>query len=319
MYKSYRVPFHRVDLGLSVADMKEIESMLRNGNVVSGVWTDVLEKHFVENSRAKYAIACSSCTQGLIHTLDAAKFKRGTVAIPNFTWTSTYEASRRNFNTTIFCDIDRDSWLIKPVSAVDLIIAVDTFGNQANVYSDIPVVYDAAHGYGLDDLGGRGLAEVVSLAMTKTVTGMQGGVVLTNDEKLYNKLRERVALSSKITEVGAYIAYTSALKYSQNQKNRLHIIGEYLSRLDVEYELQKINECSNHSVFAILLESEEKRNRVEWAFHDNSIEPKVYYEPMIDSELHVNTNEVYSRIIALPVWNGVERYIPEICEIINAA
>jgi len=319
MYKPYRVPFNQVDLGLTVDDMKVIGEILRSGNVVGGVWTDRLERQFCTEFNVEYAVSCSSCTQGLINTLDAAEFKRGTVAMPVFTWGSTYEASRRNFNTTVFCDIDRDSWLIKPISGVDLIIAVDTFGNQANVCSDIPVIYDAAHGFGLDNLGRRGLAEVVSLAMTKAVTGMQGGIVLTNEKVLGERLREKTALVSKITEVNAFVAFTSMLQYPRNQHIRREIIGEYLVNLDIDYELQEIKECSNNSVFSILLENTEKRNRIVDIFYNRSIEAKVYYKPIISSELYVNTNEVYSRILALPVWNGVQKYIPEICEIINNA
>jgi dTDP-4-amino-4,6-dideoxygalactose transaminase len=282
-----------MNLNINLKDLINIEEILSSGQVVKGKYINKLEENFKEMYEVKHAIACASCTAGLTIALDAGGFSNKLVALPAFTWPSTYYAVSNNYNYPLFCDIDEKTWLTKPRlegfngrsmqrEKTDLIVAVDTFGNRCpKLETDIPVIYDAAHGFGLVGLGNRGLAEVVSFSFTKTVTGMQGGMILTNDDELAMKSRKLVNLYAKLTELNAYVCY------------------------------------HNLSVFSILLWDNKKRDRVAGQFIKNGIEVKIYYKPLVDSL--PKTNRVYDKIISLPTWRGVEEHVPEICEIINNA
>ncbi len=313
------IPFHKVKIRVALPELLEIKEILDSGQVVNGPWTEKLEQHFKDQTGVKYAIACANCTSGLLAVVDSLGYGTKTVALPSFTWPSTNFAVRHNNAWPIYCDIDKDTWIVKPPEdrGVDALIVVDTFGNQANVDFPKPVIYDAAHGYGLPRLGKRGLAEVVSLAMTKAVTGMQGGVILTDHKGLARVLRKDIRTYAKITEISAYLALESTRDYEKELERRHKAVEMYCNLLNDPYEIQKIPEKTNLSVFAILLEDRAKRDRVAKAFRKLGIEVKIYYEP-ITMGLK-NTNDVYSRIIALPTWDGVEDQIPSICRVINNA
>ena len=313
------IPFHKVKIKADVQDLLEIKEILDSGQVVNGPWTEKLEQHFIDMTGAYYAIACASCTAGLVAVVDSLGYGTKKIALPSFTWPSTNFAVRHNNAWPIYCDIDKDTWIIKPPSdyGVDVLMVVDTFGNQADIDFPKPVIYDAAHGYGLPKLGKRGLAEVVSLAMTKAVTGMQGGVILTDHKGLARNLRKHIKTFAKITEINAYLALESTKDYDKELERRYNVVEMYCNLLNDPYEIQEIPEKTNLSVFAILLEDRAKRDRVAKAFREIGIEVKIYYEPVTTGLK--NTDDIYSRIIALPTWDGVEDEIPAICRVINHA
>lgn len=312
-----RIPFHKMNLKMELKDLINIEDILTSGQVVNGKYTYYLEEHIKTMCKVKYAIACTSCTAGLTIALDAGGFTHGKVSMPAFTWPSTFYAARNNNNVTVFCDVNYDTWLAEPSEEADLIIAVDTFGSMIELETDTPVIYDAAHGFGLDRLGNRGIAEVVSFSYTKAVTGMQGGVILTNDGKLARKARKLVNLYAKLTEINSYICLKSIEDYNANCIKRWDAVEMYCSLLDDPYQIQEIPKQTNLSVFSILLENKEKKDRVAEKFIKNGIEVKIYYKPLANTL--ENTNQIYRQIISLPTWDGVEKHIPEICEIINNA
>lgn len=318
----YRIPFHKMNLKLDEYDLFEIGEIINKGQVVNGKWAERLENHFKNEFNVKHAIACSSCTQGLFFAVDAVLPNYGVVGMPAFTWPSTYFAARQHNNGINFLDINKDTWIVdlelleKYLNNFDLVIAVDIFGSNADIKLDCPVIYDAAHGYGLQNLGHRGLVEVVSLAMTKTVTAMQGGMVLTNDDKLASTMRENIKMFAKITEVNAYVALQSIKDFKKDLDRKIDVILQYEEGIDSYFVPQFVKE-TNYSVYAIMLQDQEKRDRIVEKFNEKGIEAKVYYKPLI--KFLPETDYVYSRILALPIWKGVERYIPEICEIINNA
>ena len=204
--------------------------------------------------------------------------------------------------------------MILPKEKVDFALPVDIFGNQYPKI-DIPSVYDAAHGYGLPLLGKRGLAEVVSLSFTKEVTGMQGGIILTNSEELYEKMIEERDLSSKMCEFNAIIALNSMEDYHKHIIEKNRCIQKYveLIKKGVFYQVRK--SVSNDSVFAIVFPSKILRDRVADFFSRSGIEAKIYYKPLISGL--PNTDWLYNRILALPTYPEVYDNIPFICELIN--
>lgn len=313
------VPFHKMNLKTSPEELLVIKRILKSGQVVNGAWTRMLEKQFKKGACVKHAIACSSATAGLTIAVKAADWdKKGyDIALPAFTWPSTmYAIDCCKIATPIFTDVDPKTWCMTSVpEEADAAIVVDTFGNRAEVDTDKPIIYDAAHAYGLVGLGNRGIAEVVSLAMTKAVTGMQGGVILTNDDLLAEKAREMVKMFAKITEINAYIALTSMEDYDESLTKRFNVVKKYCELFNISYELQEIPVKTNLSVFAILMENKEKRDRAVTILKELGVETKVYYKPLVTG--FPNTDNIYSRILALPTWAGIEKHILEICVAIN--
>jgi dTDP-4-amino-4,6-dideoxygalactose transaminase len=205
---------------------------------------------------------------------------------------------------------------------VDAFLPVDVFGNKSFIETNLPVIYDAAHGYGLSDLGQRGNAEVISFSYTKIVQGMQGGAILTNDDALAEKCRIMVHRYGKITELNAYIVLKSIGDYCDNRSAREEIIIEYHTLIKVPRKEQVIQTETNYSVYAILLETTETRDKIYDALVKNDVETKIYYQPVVEDteyfrRAYPNTFDIYSRILALPVYPDLE--VEPICKIINEA
>ncbi len=315
-----QIQYSKPTISLDEEEYKEIRAVLESGWVSIGKHVEELENEFKRRYNVKHAIACSCCTQGLVIALKAAGWRNKRIAVPAFTWPSTIFAIESNIgNVPLFCDIDAETWLIDLATlddeSYDVVLAVDTFGNQAEVDTDKPVIYDAAHGFDLEKLGHRGVAEVVSFSFTKVVTASEGGMILTNHDDIAKTAYELRRLSSRMEEINAIIALSSINKYKANRDIKNDIIEGYKKGLDFNYTLQRIPECTNNSVFSILLNNSYARDAAVTELNSNGIEVKTYYEPMVEGL--VNTDQIYSRIISLPMYDEIVPEVDRICELMN--
>jgi dTDP-4-amino-4,6-dideoxygalactose transaminase len=317
------VQFGNPRIQTSIQISREINAIIDSGWVSIGEYVDAVESHFRKLTGVRHAIACSSATTGLIIAVKAAGWKDKGVALPTFTWPSTLYALQCNNNTPVFCDIDRNTWLPNyPNShSVEKVIAVDMFGSSAE-HCDLvkrinpnDVIYDAAHGYGLSGLGKRGLAEVVSLSFTKVVTAMEGGVILTDDDQLAEIAIELRRLSGRMGEINALMCLESINMYRPNET--IDVINKYKKHITVPHKCQDIVNDTNNSVFSVLFESTPVRDAIRIALARAYIETKVYYDPLKKGFPH--TEDVYSRILSLPIHKGVSAWQDSIIKIINTA
>jgi dTDP-4-amino-4,6-dideoxygalactose transaminase len=316
LHRTYR--FSQPVFRLGGSERRALREILRTGWVSNGEHVRRLERHFIERFGVKHAIACANCTQGLVIAVRAAGLAGARVALPAFTWPSTLYALLLNHCTPIFADIDADSWLIDLRSVrrrFDAVVAVDTFGNEAAVRAHVPVIYDAAHGYGLPRLGRRGIAEVVSLSFTKLPTAGEGGVILTNDTVLAREALELRRLSSRMLELSAVLGLSSIAHYNEYQLQKLQVIERYRKLLRVPFTEQAVPSVTNHSVFAIRFESPRLRDQVHRALSEQGFETKIYYDPLVRTL--PNTEHVYRRVLALPAYPQMIGKVRRICGIID--
>ena len=318
------VNYHRSYVSLKESTKKDIIRSIEEGNVVRGKNVYNLERMFMKKFDVRHAIACNTCTSGLIIALKVlcgklyAKHNSMHVSLPAFTWFSTGYAVDCSGVDKNFVDINKDTWLAEPDPVSEAIfVSVDVFGSMSKPYAGSEVLYDAAHGFGLSELGHRGIIEVVSLSFTKIVQGMQGGVILTEDDYLAEDMKDYVNNYAKLCETNAAVAIQSMNDFEKNNEQRRRNIDYYRSNLNINFTEQKIPYETNYSVYAILFDSMIERDKVISCLESNDVETKVYYKPLIDTL--PNTNDVYSRILALPVYPGVEEHLPFICKTINEA
>ena len=165
------------------------------------------EESFAQAVGAKFAIALSSCTAALHVALMALGIGPGDeVIVPPYTWGQSVASVLFSGATVVFADIKPKTQAIDPNSIVSritkktkAIIPVHIFGNPADMdaISDIAkrnrikVVSDAAQAFGArlhgKEMGGFGDAAGYSLGRGKAVCGGEGGVMVTNDEDLYER------------------------------------------------------------------------------------------------------------------------------------
>jgi dTDP-4-amino-4,6-dideoxygalactose transaminase len=303
-----------------------IDGVLGSGWVSIGEYVEALESFFRGACGVKYAIGCSSATQGLVIALKAAGwgssergYDRTAVNLPAFTWPSTLYAVDCIGGEPILHDMDPDTWLMEePHHNHGKLLLVDTFGNMAENFDGFAkknTIVDAAHGFGLPLLGKRGIAEVVSLSFTKVVTGMEGGMILTDDDELAATAIELRRLTARMGEINALVAMQSIENYDPAKIRS--VVNHFKKHITVPFRCQEVPNCTNNSVFSLRFKSTVTRDAIRIALERAGIETKVYYDPL--ERGHTETEKLYGTILSIPTHGDVWGFEDEIIEIINTA
>lgn len=185
---------------------RELMEVLDSGWVQYGPKVQEFEQKFAEYVGAKYAVATNSATSALDLCLKAYGIKGGELITPAFTFVSDAIVGEWNDMDVTFADIDPRTFCIDPESLVitdntKAIIAVDSHGRLADIEgirkkcmeavgtSNHPlIIEDAAHAMYTPGVG-KGDITVYSFQAVKTLPIFDGGMITTNDERIYNKLR----------------------------------------------------------------------------------------------------------------------------------
>lgn len=313
------------------ADDSKIRQILRSGQVTNGNYCRLLEEKIKEVSGAEYAVVTNSCTTGLWlaqRALGFFKKKNGLwekrIAVPAFTWTSTHW----NIRNPVFVDCNPSSWNVNRIpNGVDGAVVTHVFGNKCEVEANVPVMADAAHALGLH-FNPDYVAEVYSLAPSKTFSGMEGGVVVTNSKALAHELNEDVKWAGRLGEVNAVVALSSL----EDWKKKLTVKKEiaHYCMDDLPFQFQDCNRrvyepdtvmlngkvaitkrtevCeSTHNEVGVLFPSKAMRDYVQRNI--KGVETRIRYRPdeRCSAKTAPNAWSIYDRILNVPSWIGVER------------
>lgn len=190
-------------------DIQAVVEALRSDWITTGPKVAKFEEVFAEYLGAKYAVSFSSGTAALHGAAYAAGLKSGDEAITTpmtFCATSNcilYQAAR-----PVFADVFPDTLNIDPIeienkisTKTKAIIPVDYAGHPADLDDIIDissrkkliVIEDACHALGAtyknQKIGSISHMTVFSFHPVKHITTGEGGMVVTNDEKFFNKLK----------------------------------------------------------------------------------------------------------------------------------
>ena len=195
-----------------VLDEDEIEavaSSLRNGWLTTGPVAKEFEAEFARRSGVKHAVALSSCTAALHVGLHALGVGTGDeVVMPSLTFVAGAQCTLELGATPVFADIDPETLCITPetIAAVvtektKVIVPMPYGGRPLDIASimafarerGIAVLEDAAHAAGMLDRGEwsgtRSDAAAYSFYATKNLTSAEGGMLLTNDDRIAERAR----------------------------------------------------------------------------------------------------------------------------------
>lgn len=200
------LPFSRPDM--EPADIDAVVAVLRSGWITTGPRCADLEAAFCERVGSRHAVAVTSATAALHLYLHALGIGPGDEVItPSMTWVSTVNLIRLAGAQPVFVDVDRDTLmvtaetlaaaltertrLIVPVHFAGAPLDLDPIRSLA-AGAGVAIVEDAAHALGSTYQGreiGNGGTAIFSLQAIKNVTGAEGGVVVTDDDALAERLR----------------------------------------------------------------------------------------------------------------------------------
>ncbi|MCK9782607.1 UDP-4-amino-4-deoxy-L-arabinose aminotransferase [Proteus columbae] len=203
---SHFLPFSRPAIGDE--EIKAVEDVLRSGWITTGPQNHQLEQNFCEKFGSKHAIAVCSATAGMHVVLMAMGIGAGDEVItPSQTWVSTINIITLLGAEPVMVDVDRDTLM---VSAEDVkkaitprtkaIIPVHYAGAPCDLdalrkvaqEAGIPLIEDAAHAIGTryknEWIGEKGTS-IFSFHAIKNVTCAEGGLVVTDNDELANRVR----------------------------------------------------------------------------------------------------------------------------------
>ncbi len=236
-------PLHvgRPNLGNREHFLRRMEDMLdRRCFSNNGPFVREFEARIAEFIGVKHCVAMCNATIGLAIAIRAMDLQ-GEVLLPAYTFVSTAHVLQWQRIKPVFVDLDPVTHnicpkalerAISPRSAA--VIGVHVWGRPCDTVNiariaksyDIPVLYDAAHAFGCSHqgrmIGTFGSCEVFSFHATKFLNSFEGGAVVTNDERLAERLRYmrnfgftgydcvlELGINGKMTEACAAMGVTS--------------------------------------------------------------------------------------------------------------
>lgn len=186
-----------------------MSAALRSNWISGGPFVEKFEQAFRDRFGSGHAIALSNGTAALQLSYLALGLKAGDeVVIPGFGFMAAANVALQLGLRPVFCDVDPQTWCMR-ASDVDAvltprtkaIVAIHSYGNCCDIpellqlaeRNGLVVVEDAAEALGsrIDcrHAGSLGSIGTYSFHATKTITTGEGGMVVTDDDRLAERLR----------------------------------------------------------------------------------------------------------------------------------
>jgi len=200
------------------------------------------EDKFKEYINCKFSLATSSCTGAINLAFATIGLKPGDeVIVSEFSWITAVSPITYFGAKPIFVDILKDSWCMDPkkieeaiTNKTKAILVTHLYGNLAEMDEimeiakkhNLYVIEDAAEALGSTYKGKKagsiGDIGVFSFHGAKTCTTGEGGMLVTNDEKLFKKAQ---TLNNGGREVGGEVFYAKILGYKYKMSNFQAALG----------------------------------------------------------------------------------------------
>lgn len=193
---------------LDQADYDAVLDVLKSDYLTCGPKISELEAKLCEITGAKYAVVCSNGTAALHMAVMAAGIGEGDELITTpITFAASANCALYCGAKPVFADINEKTYNISPdsieehiTSATKAVVAVDYTGQAVELdriqeickKHKLVLIEDAAHSIGTK-YNGKGVGSIADMTTfsfhpVKTITGGEGGAVLTNNEEYYKKL-----------------------------------------------------------------------------------------------------------------------------------
>lgn len=322
----------------------EREFLTNNGPLVQE-----LELKLKEYLGLKNLLYLSNGTIALQIAIKALGLKGEIITTP-FSYVATTSSIVWEGCEPVFVDIDSETLNINPAlieaaitEQTTGILATHVFGNPCDIEAiqaiadkhNLKVIYDAAHCFGTTYKGRSvfefGDVSTTSFHATKLFHTVEGGAIFAKDEDLnYRMSRMRnfghagfeqydgVGINGKNSEFHAAMGLCN-LSHIENilksRKDQCLLYDELLK--DAMAQGINIQEQSewNSAYYPIIFRSEEITLKVKKALEDNSVYPRRYFYPSLDTLEYVKTEEVKiskdvsERILCLPVFFSLTQEI----------
>ncbi|MFZ7101346.1 MAG: DegT/DnrJ/EryC1/StrS family aminotransferase [Peptococcaceae bacterium] len=308
----------------------------------NGQYTKMLEKSLAGWLKVKYIVLVNNGTMALQIAYKLLEIKGEVITTP-FSFVATTSSMVWEGLKPVFVDIDPKTLCInyskieeKISDKTSAIVPVHVFGNGCEVEEidriakeyNLKVIYDAAHAFGINyreqSILNYGDISVLSFHATKLFHTIEGGALIFNDKKLYDKAKrminfgitgpetlEELGINAKMNEFQAAmgLCVLDDLNYIIEKRKKIFEFYVESFKNNKLIKLQEYNKnCNyNYSYFPIIFENEQVLKRVKSKLEENEIYPRRYFYPSLDTLNYVESNfmqisnDISKKILCLPI------------------
>lgn len=258
-----------------------------------------------------------------------------------FTFAATSSAMRWQGISPRYADIDPFELNIDPASLeqkitpdTSAIVPVHVYGNPCRVDAirDIanrhclPVVYDAAHAFGITQNGksilNAGDISTLSFHATKLFHTLEGGALIIRDRALCERARQMInfgfdaegriadiGINAKMSEMHAAMGLATLDSIDQIVSRRVELAGEYRRCLDGHVSFQQLTADGNGAYMPILFASKQQADAADGHLRQAGVLGRRYFAPALH-ECHLFAgsdacpvaSDIAQRILCLPIY-----------------
>jgi len=275
--------------------------------------------------------------------------KPGKIITSPFTFIATASSILWEGYTPVFCDIDPNSFTLDPVLCEALIdeqtiaiMPIHVYGNVSHTEEfealsakyGIPIIYDASHSFGVNDLGGsilrHGNYSTLSFHATKAFSTIEGGAIVSStleDKLIVDRVRnfgfvneieiEELGINAKLNEISAAFGLLCLKYYPETLAKRQKIDIVYRSALSscksvTIMPIQK-NVTPNYTYFPLIASCNSMRDLLYNRLKAYGINSRRYFYPLVNTHPFLRDFDIYSpptpvaldlsnRILCLPIY-----------------
>jgi perosamine synthetase len=343
-----------------------IQEVLASGQLTLGRYGAEFEEEFARFCGVRHGIAVNSGTSALEIILRSLGVKGKKVLVPTNTFFATAAAVVHAGGIPLLVDMDPESFALHPEavekSLVPGVVGIVVVHIGGIISAQMPslvelaeskglwLVEDAAHAHGSSfrsqSAGSFGIGGSFSFYPTKVMTSAEGGMIVTNDDRLAEESRIyrdqgkksfaenahiRMGYNWRMSEPHAIIGLKHLQRLQSMIEDRIAIAGIYdrgLVEFKNLYALRVPSDgvCNYYKYIAVM---REKRSRKELKLllrerYGVSLAGEVYeeplhrqpvFEPFASGPLPLS-EDLCSRHICLPIFSGMQREDAE--QVLNA-
>jgi dTDP-4-amino-4,6-dideoxygalactose transaminase len=260
-----------------------------------------------------HAVCTSSATLGLELALSALDLPKGSrIGLPALTFVATASAITRCGHVPVVLDIDEHDWMLNSDDLADFpaslaaVVPVATFGmpQDAQMWSrwsdsnGIPVIIDAAGAIGAQATA-SGVTVVFSLHATKPLSAAEGGLIITEDAELAERLRSMTnfgiglndpaaGTNAKLSEYHAAVGLAALKDWPKSSHARMKLYRTYVEQFSHRCnELVTFQQDSGQvapCIFAVRMATGALRDAVERRCMIDGIGTRRWYLPLIQNQ-----------------------------------
>ncbi|OGH06077.1 MAG: hypothetical protein A2W22_04135 [Candidatus Levybacteria bacterium RBG_16_35_11] len=300
-------------------EIKYVNDCIRSTWISGGKYVKIFEEKFSKFCKTKYATSVTSGTAALHVALYALSLgTKDEVIIPDLTYVASSNAVTYTGAKPVFVDVNKETGTIDPEKIEEkiskrtkAIIAVHLYGHPCDmdIINEIArqhkliVIEDAceAHGalYKSRPTGSLSRAGCFSFFGNKTITTGEGGMIVSNDKKLIEKINylkfhsmtkknyyyhDSIGFNYRLTNLQSAFGLAQLEKVQEvlkKKRKNAEIYNLLLKDIDeVRLPVEKNWAKSSYWLYSIVLRKKGLRNKLIKALRKKNIDTRPFFIPM---------------------------------------